>query len=62
MKIMIRKSIEIGTKVWHELFGIGTFMGFETKKGLYNGFAFVEFETFPRRQLMHPKMLTEIEE
>lgn len=61
MKIMIRKSIEIGTKVWHELFGIGTFMGFETKKGLYNGFAFVEFET-SRRLLMHPKMLTEIEE
>ena len=61
MKIMIRKSIEIGTKVWHELFGIGTFMGFETKKGLYNGFAFVEFET-SRRLLMHRKMLTEIEE
>jgi len=59
---MIRQSIEVGTKVFHELFGIGAFMGFETQEGMYNGFAFVEFETFPRRQLMHRKMLTEIED
>jgi len=58
---MIRQSIEVGTKVFHELFGIGTFMGFETKEGPYNGFAFVEFEKFPRRTIISRKMLTEIE-
>ena len=59
---MIRESLEIGTKVWHEAFGLGEFKGFETKEGIYKGFAFVEFPEFPGRTLISRKKLTELEE
>jgi len=59
---MIRKTIGIGTKVFHAYFGIGTFMGSETKEGRYKGFAFVEFKNYPGISVISPKRLTEIEE
>ena len=59
---MIRRTINPGTKVFHEMFGIGTFKQFESKIGAYNGFALVKFDEYPGISVIHPKKLTEIED
>lgn len=58
---MIRESIENGTTVFHEMFGLGIFLGYETKEGYYKGFAIVTFNEFPGQSLIHRKKLIEIE-
>ncbi len=59
---MISQTIRHGTKVFHEVFGFGTFKGFESRRGTYYGFALVEFDTDPRLHVISPKKLTEIED
>lgn len=59
---MIRRTINPGTKVFHEIFGIGTFKKFVSKIGTYYGCAFVKFNDYPGVSIIHPKKLTEIED
>ncbi len=58
---MIRKTIEQGTKVFHELYGIGTFRGWWLERPEY---ARVEYllEGEAGNLLIPRKNLTEIEE
>ena len=59
---MISRTINPGSRVFHEIFGFGTFRQYESEIGMYNGFALVKFDEFPGINLIHPKKLTEIEE
>ena len=57
-KSMIRKTIENGTKVFHEALGFGIFI--EYLQGNFGDFANIQFEDRVHR--IHRKRLTEIEE
>ncbi len=58
---MIRRTINPGTKVFHEVFGFGIFKGLESKIGIYYGFALVEFDDNPRRvSVISPNKLIEV--
>jgi hypothetical protein len=59
---MIRRTINPGTMVFHEMFGFGVFKQFESKIGAYCGFALVKFNDYPGISVIHPKKLTEIED
>lgn len=59
---MIRRTINPGTKVFHEMFGFGKFKKFESKTGPYYGFAHVKFDDFHGTHIIHPKKLIEIED
>lgn len=54
--IMISKSIEKGTMVWHEAFGSGRFIRF-THRDIYNEFAYVQFKD--ETHIINRKRLTE---
>ena len=58
---MIRRTINPGTTVFHEVFGFGIFKGYESKKGAFNGYALVNFDNHKGVSVIHPRKLTEIE-
>ena len=52
-------NVKIGDRVNHELFGMGTVMGFDTKKGYYENWILVQFDDIRYRgqHVLSPKRM-----
>ena len=54
---MISSAVKIGDRIEHDLFGLGTITGFEDKKGYYENWLLVEFDSRPGLHVISPRSI-----
>ena len=54
---MISSVVKTGDRVEHDMFGLGTVTGFETKKVYFFNFLLVKFDNYPGISVINPLMV-----
>ena len=57
---MISSVVKTGDRVEHDMFGLGTVTGFETKKGYFFNFLLVKFDNYQGISVMSPLRVKQI--